>query len=135
MRGGRRWPAAASSTTSTATACSTSSPRPPARRAGPPCTSTGGTAPSRTAPSRPAWADCGAGGDPDRYVSTLGQPNRLYRNDGDGTFTDVAPALGVAEPIQSFACWFWDYDNDGRLDLYVNPYGGKLSEVVRSHLG
>src|SRR5205823_6641945 len=38
-------------------------------------------------------------------------------------------------PIQGFACWFWDYDNDGRLDLYVNPYGGRLSEVVRSHLG
>ena len=35
---------------------------------------------------------------------------------------DVAPELGVTGTAYSFACWFWDYDNDGRLDLYVNDY-------------
>jgi hypothetical protein len=81
------------------------------------------------------WGDYDNDGDPDLYISNLGQPNRLYRNNSDGTFTDVAPELGVTEPVHSFPVWFWDYDNDGWLDLFVGPYSGKLSEVVRSHLG
>ena len=52
----------------------------------------------------------------------MGQECRLYHNEGDGTFVDVAPKLGVTGTAYSFACWFWDYDNDGRLDLYVNDY-------------
>jgi len=74
-------------------------------------------------------------GDLDLDVSNLGQPNRLYHNNGDGTFTDVAPALGVTEPLHSFACWWWDYDNDGWLDLFVCPYFAHLTGVIRSHLG
>lgn len=49
------------------------------------------------------------------------QPNRLYRNLGDGTFEDVAPALGVDDPAgRSLAATFCDLDGDGWLDLYVN---------------
>ncbi|MFO0952276.1 MAG: FG-GAP-like repeat-containing protein [Isosphaeraceae bacterium] len=80
------------------------------------------------------WGDFDDDGDLDLYVSNLGQPNRLYRNNGDGTFTDVAAELKVSEPIHSFACWFWDYDNDGRLDLFVAPYAGTLSQIVKSYL-
>jgi hypothetical protein len=82
-----------------------------------------------------AWGDYDNDGDPDLYVSNNGEPNRLYRNNGDGTFTDVARELGVTEPMSSFACWWWDYDNDGRLDLFVCNFGNKLADVVRSHLG
>ena len=82
-----------------------------------------------------AWGDYDNDGDPDLYVSNNGEPNRLYRNNGDGTFIDVAAALGVTEPLSSFACWWWDYDNDGRLDLFVCNFGNGLSEIVRSHLG
>jgi hypothetical protein len=82
-----------------------------------------------------AWGDYDNDGDPDLYVSNSGEPNRLYRNDGGGKFTDVAPALGVTEPLASFACWWWDYDNDGRLDLFVCDFGNRLADVVRSHLG
>jgi len=47
--------------------------------------------------------------------------NRLYRNLGDGTFEDVAPALGVADPRgRSLGATFCDLDGDGLLDLYVN---------------
>ena len=82
-----------------------------------------------------AWGDYDNDGDPDLYVSNNGEPNRLYRNNGDGTFTDVAPELGVTEPLSSFACWWWDYDNDGRLDLFVCNFGNTLADVIRSHLG
>ncbi len=74
-----------------------------------------------------AWGDVDNDGDPDLYVSNFG-PNRLYRNHGVGaggavTFTDVAPELGLTEPAgQSFGSWFFDYDNDGHLDLLVTSY-------------
>src|SRR5215472_13001328 len=45
--------------------------------------------------------------------------NALYKNNGDGTFTDVTEKAGVAAPgWASSAVWF-DYDNDGKLDLFV----------------
>jgi hypothetical protein len=59
---------------------------------------------------------------PDLYVSNLDKKNRLYHNDGNGRFTDVAEKLGVAEPIHSFSCFFFDHDDDGWLDLYVSCY-------------
>ncbi|WP_435008863.1 CRTAC1 family protein [Tundrisphaera lichenicola] len=77
-----------------------------------------------------AWGDFDDDGHPDLYVSNFASPNRLYRNNGDGTFTDVAPRLGVDGPRYSFACWFWDFDNDGRLDLYVNGYRASMNEIV-----
>ena len=82
-----------------------------------------------------AWGDFDDDGDGDLYVSNFGEANRLYRNNGDGTFTDVAPELGVTEPLASFACGFFDYDNDGRLDLYVNDYGASLEDWVAGMLG
>jgi hypothetical protein len=82
-----------------------------------------------------AWGDYDGDGRLDLYVSNSGQENRLYHNNGNGTFTDVAPELGVTNPIKSFSCWFFDYDNDGRQDLFVTGFSGTLSDVVRSHLG
>ena len=38
-------------------------------------------------------------------------------------------------PDFSFACWFWDYDNDGLLDLYVNDYRARVAEVLASAMG
>ncbi|MEM7165488.1 MAG: CRTAC1 family protein [Planctomycetota bacterium] len=71
----------------------------------------------------------------DLYVSNIGR-NRLYRNRGDGTFVDVAEQLGVTEPsVRSFATWFFDYDNDGWLDLFVAAYDAKLQHVALSYLG
>ena len=45
--------------------------------------------------------------------------NSLYRNQGDGTFRDVAPQAGVAGADDSFMAVWTDYDNDGLPDLYV----------------
>jgi len=76
-----------------------------------------------------AWGDFNNDGRPDLYVSIKGMPNRLFRNDGPvdpdhpqpdhWKFTDVTAQAHVAEPIQSFATWFFDYDNDGWPDLFV----------------
>lgn len=57
--------------------------------------------------------------------------NRLYRNNGDGTFTDVAASAGVqvvpSQLSDSFGAAFGDYDLDGHLDLFVAGwYGGNI---------
>ncbi|HMI06598.1 MAG TPA: FG-GAP-like repeat-containing protein, partial [Flavobacterium sp.] len=46
--------------------------------------------------------------------------NVLYRNNGDGTFTNVAPAAGVADGAQSWSTAFADYDNDGDMDYVLS---------------
>lgn len=80
------------------------------------------------------WGDYNGDRYPDLYVSNLTEANRLYRNNRDGTFTDVAPELGVTRPLGSFPTWFWDFDNDGLLDLYVATYVPKMSELVPDFL-
>ena len=71
----------------------------------------------------------------DLYVSNIGE-NRLYHNNGDGTFTDVAAKLGVTRPRKiSFATWFFDYNNDGWLDLFVAAYDAPIEEVCADYLG
>ena len=80
------------------------------------------------------WGDFNADGFPDLYVSNYTSPNRLYKNNGNGTFTDVAPALGVDRPIRSFPTWFWDYDNDGVLDLFVSSYTGSVDQLAAHYL-
>lgn len=62
-------------------------------------------------------------GDADVYITNFG-PNRLYRNNGNGTFTDVTRTAGAGldDPRWSTSASFSDYDADGDLDLYVANY-------------
>jgi hypothetical protein len=57
----------------------------------------------------------------DLYVTNYGA-NTLYRNNGNGTFTDVTARAGVAAGGWSASAGFADYDNDGHLDLFVTRY-------------
>lgn len=82
-----------------------------------------------------AWGDYDNDGWPDIYVSNLGGENLMYQNQRNGTFVNVAKELGVEGPHFSFPIWFWDANNDGRLDLYVSSYKPGLEHVVGDYLG
>jgi tetratricopeptide (TPR) repeat protein len=82
-----------------------------------------------------AAGDYDEDGFPDFYVSNIrGRANFLYRNNGDLTFTEVAEKAGVSESWRSFAAWFFDYDNDGRLDLFVASDYASVEETMRTYL-
>lgn len=71
----------------------------------------------------------------DLFISNLASENRLYRNLGDNRFEDVAPKLGIEAPIASFPTWFWDFDNDGNLDIFVAAYSTGVGHIAGHHLG
>ena len=71
------------------------------------------------------WGDYDNDGFPDLFVTQYGR-NVLYHNNGDGTFTDVTDKAGVAGlefgTLFHSGATFFDYDRDGKLDLYVGGY-------------
>jgi hypothetical protein len=87
-----------------------------------------------------AWGDVDNDGWLDLYVSRLGEPNVLFRNlgrevNGSWGFEDVTDRAGVAEPLESFPAWFWDFDNDGWLDLFVAGRLASLDDIASEYLG
>jgi hypothetical protein len=62
----------------------------------------------------------------DAEITETSPGNVLYRNNGDGTFTDVTEKAGVGDRGYGMGCVFGDYDNDGYLDLYVTNYGANV---------
>jgi hypothetical protein len=70
-----------------------------------------------------AVGDYNRDGKVDFYLTSFSDDyNTLYRNDGDGNFTDVSFAAGIAEPTIPFLGWgtaFLDFDNDGLSDIFV----------------
>ncbi len=85
-----------------------------------------------------AFADIDNDGDLDLYIVNIPRPltqdtnvgnpktNVLYRNNADGTFTDITDSAGVGHPGYGMGCVFADYDGDGNLDLYVTNYGANV---------
>ena len=69
------------------------------------------------------FGDYDQDGDPDLYVTHFfTETNTLYRNEGGARFSDVTTTAGLAAPTVELLGWgtrFFDYDNDGRLDLFV----------------
>ena len=57
---------------------------------------------------------------------TVREPNRLYHNNRDGTFTDVTEKAGVGGAGYGIAAAAGDYDGDGRMDLYVVNVGKNI---------
>ena len=74
------------------------------------------------------WVDYDNDGDTDMYLtkcrqgSTSGdveRTNAMYQNNGDGTYSEVGEAIGMADNAQSWATTFEDYDNDGDFDAFI----------------
>lgn len=82
-----------------------------------------------------AAADYDGDGYMDLYVSNLSGPNLLFRNNHNGTFTEVAKEAGVEGTGKSFASWFFDYDNDGLPDLFVTSYYMSIEESIDTYVG
>jgi hypothetical protein len=70
----------------------------------------------------------------DFYVSNYNGNNLLYHNERNRTFAEVGKQAGVQAPWRSFAAWFFDYDNDGWPDLFVNSYYISTDESMRTYL-
>ena len=70
-----------------------------------------------------SFADIDNDGDPDLYVTTVRGGNVLFENDGRGRFRDISAASGLNYTGHSSAAVFFDYDRDGRLDLFLVNVG------------
>ena len=81
------------------------------------------------------WVDYDNDGDPDLFIAKCRGGNsganidELHRNDGNGNFTDVSIASGMAEPSQSWSSEWGDFDNDGDMDSLI----GASSTTNGSH--
>jgi hypothetical protein len=62
----------------------------------------------------------------DLYGRGVSVRNALYRNNGNGTFSDVTEKAGVPGTAYGLGCVWGDYDNDGFPDLYVTQYGRNI---------
>jgi hypothetical protein len=67
-----------------------------------------------------AWGDYNNDGYPDIYVGNEFGFKSLYRNNRDGTFTNVAQAAGALDRGAAMGISWGDYDNDGNLDLFIS---------------
>lgn len=74
------------------------------------------------------FADFNNNGHKDLFLGGFTGPNRLFRNDGDGTFTDVTESAGLGGELVTVAA-ATDYDRDGLLDLYIGRYLDPRSEL------
>jgi len=82
-----------------------------------------------------AWIDFNNDDYPDLFLNNLGGTADLFRNNRNGTFTDVTKELGIDGPKHGFSCWAWDYDNDGWLDIFATCYERTLADVVHGLIG
>ena len=83
-----------------------------------------------------AWFDYNGDGWPDLYVANDATPNYLYRNNKDGTFTDVALAMGVAVSDDgadqgSMGVALGDYLSSGRLSVFVTNFSEEYNDLYR----
>jgi hypothetical protein len=81
-----------------------------------------------------AFADTRNNGLQDLYVTSTRGGNVFFRNNGDGTFSDVTREAGLEHVGHSQTAVFFDYDNDGFLDLFVtNTARWTLDDTVDHH--
>jgi enediyne biosynthesis protein E4 len=84
-----------------------------------------------------AWGDYDNDGDPDLFVANDTTPNYLYRNDGNGRFTEVGVRTGIAfsedgRAQAGMGVEFEDLDNDGWLDVMVTNFSDDYNTLRRN---
>jgi hypothetical protein len=77
-----------------------------------------------------SFADIDDDGDQDLYVTTVRGGNVLFENDGHGRFKDISTASGLNYTGHSSSAVFFDYDHDGRLDLFLVNVGRYTTDTV-----
>ena len=83
-----------------------------------------------------AWGDYNNDGYPDLFLSSGFGPSQLFRNNGDGTFSDVSRRSGLDEVCLGTVSFWCDYDNDGWLDLVQliwSPAKDVLHTLIHGH--
>jgi hypothetical protein len=87
-------------------------------------TAASGLASPATSTQTAVWADVDNDGFVDLFVGNENRPSQLFRNRGNGTFEDIAPAAGVARTAFTKGVASADYDRDGDVDFYLSNLGG-----------
>jgi len=87
-----------------------------------------------------SFADIDNDGDPDLYVTTVRGGNVLFENDGSGRFRDISATSGLGYVGHSSGAVFFDYNRDGRLDLFLANVGKYTTDEIggegyRYHVG
>ncbi|MFK7783094.1 FG-GAP-like repeat-containing protein [Psychroserpens sp.] len=75
------------------------------------------------------WIDYDNDRDMDMFIAKCGgetarRTNQMLTNNGDGSFTENASGLGLADPMQTWSSSWADYDNDGDMDVFVGASSG-----------
>jgi len=78
-----------------------------------------------------SFADIDNDGDPDLYITAVRSGNKLFENIGGGRFRDITESSGTGIKAHSSGVVFFDYDRDGKLDMFVSNVGQYTSELVR----
>ena len=68
------------------------------------------------------WGDYNGDGWPDLLATSFDSGPYLFRNLGNGRFEDVSVQAGIRARTHAYTCEFFDYDNDGKLDIFVSTY-------------
>ena len=75
------------------------------------------------------WVDYDNDGDLDMFMAKCGgetarRTNQMHRNNGDGSYTEVAASIGLDDPMQTWSSAWGDFDNDGDMDVFVGASTG-----------